>query len=171
MRPTLLLVAAGLALLAATAIWSFGTPVQTRADATTTVQVGDYWFCAASFDGGVCETTINAGDTVQWQWAGQAVHSATECAGNLDTCPQPHLWDSGIKSSGSYSFTFNSPGTYVYRCQVHTGEMRGRIIVLAAATPTPTPSPTQTTASPAAGAASTPTPAGAPAGGGPPGAE
>ena len=169
MRPALLLAALGLALLAAAAVW-FDTLGETSADSETTVQGGDLWFCGPSFQGGVCQTTVSAGDTVQWQWTGQSAHTSTECAGNLDTCPQPHLWDSGSpKSSGTFSFTFNSPGTYVYRCQVHTAQMRGRVIVLAPATPTPTPSPTQTTASPSPGATSTPTPARAPVSGGAPG--
>lgn len=113
------------------------------AQGTTVIDVGDLWFCAQSFGNGVCETTVAAGDTVQWRWTGAFVHTTTECAGDLDVCPEPHLWDSPPLATGTFSFTFNTPGTYVYRCQVHPSSMRGRITVLApTATPTPTPAPT-----------------------------
>ncbi len=36
-----------------------------HAKSTITIQVGDIWFCDSSFQNGVCETTVNAGDTVE----------------------------------------------------------------------------------------------------------
>ena len=110
-----------------------------RAQTTTIIQARDFWFCDSSFQYGVCETAVEVGDTVEWQWRG--LHTTTECAGDLTTCPGPHLWDSPIQISGSFSFTFDTPGTYVYRCQIHPGSMRGQITVLAQPAPTPTPAP------------------------------
>ena len=101
--------------------------------ATVTIDVGDFWFCDISFQGGVCETTIDVGDTVNWQWVGVISHTSTECGDSLDACPLPHLWDSGIKTSGSFGFTFDSTGTFLYRCQIHPSTMRGRIVVEVAA--------------------------------------
>ena len=152
--------AAGLALLAITAV-SFDWQEGARAQTTSVIEVGDLWFCDSSFQNGVCETTVNVGDTVEWQWVGSAAHTTTECAGDLDACPEPHLWDSPVQTSGTFSFAFDSAGTFVYRCQIHTTAMRGQIIVLAAEQPTPTSSPIPTP---------TPTPAEVPAGGGPPAA-
>ena len=87
------LVIAGLSLVAL-AGFAFSAGFSAHAQATTTIQVGDVWFCDSSFQNGVCETTVNAGDTVEWQWVGGVPHTTTECAGDLGACPQPHLWDS-----------------------------------------------------------------------------
>lgn len=125
------------------------------AQSTTTVAVGDLYFCAPSFQNGVCETTISEGDSVEWQFAGAQPHTTTACADDLDACSEPRLWDSGFQSSGSFSHTFEAAGTYLYRCQVHPDEMRGRVVVLAAAQPSPSPSPSPVASEPAA----TPTPA------------
>jgi hypothetical protein len=135
--------------------------------------VGDYYFCDQSYVNGVCETTVNEDDTVEWQFAGSQPHSTTECSDDLGTCSAPHLWDSQSMTTGSFEFAFDTPGTYLYRCQVHPFEMRGQINVLAAAQPTPTPTPQ---ASPQASPlAATPTPAAqpsaVPSGGGTPPAD
>jgi len=62
---------------------------------------------------------ISVGDTVTWNWAGK--HHTTTGTGS-------ESWDSGIKTSGSFSHTFNSPGTFTYVCTLHS-EMLGTIIV------------------------------------------
>ena len=143
--------------------------------ATVTIEVGDVWFCDSSFQGGVCETTIDVGDTVTWQWVGVLSHTSTECGDSLGTCPSPHLWESGTKTSGSFGFTFDSAGTFLYRCQIHPSVMRGAIVVLAADQPTPTPNFTSSpsvpppTPSPMPSLSApelTPAPAVVPAGGG-----
>jgi len=152
-------------------------PGAVGAQTTTTVQMGDLWFCDPSFQNGVCETTVTAGDTVEWVWVGSQPHTTTECAGDLDSCGSPHLWDSPVQTGGTFSFTFDAPGAFLYRCQVHLFEMRGVITVLAPQ-PTPTPTPTRV-ASPTPGPTPTPTqavsptpaspaPAAVPNGGGPP---
>ncbi len=170
MRRAMLLIASPLALLACT-IFVFDAEREARAQMTTTIQVGDLWFCGPSLPNGVCDTTIRVGDTVVWQWVGVSFHTTTECGGNLDVCPEPHLWDSPAQKTGTFAFTFNSPGAYVYRCQVHATVMRGRITVLAATPqPTATPSPTplaSASPSPSPGAPA-PTPGALPAGGGAP---
>lgn len=139
---------------------------------TTTVVVGDNWYCEASFENGVCETTIDAGTTVLWDYAsGNTVHTVTECGDSLDDCnPSPRLWHSGSLASGqTFSRTFDTVGTFLYRCQIHPVQMRGRIVVQKApeATPTAAPSATPTaepTATPApAEPIATPAPADSPA--------
>ncbi|HTD21246.1 MAG TPA: plastocyanin/azurin family copper-binding protein [Terriglobales bacterium] len=73
-------------------------------------------------------TTINAGDTVQWDWV-SGFHSTTSgtCSG---TCTADGKWDSGAHSAPStFSFTFNSAGTFAYYCSVHLAAMTGKVIV------------------------------------------
>ena len=127
----------GLLALAGALLVASPTPASA---ATTTITVGDFWFCSASFDGGVCETTIHAGDTVVWDFS-QAMnqHTTTECGASCDSPSASPLWDSGRLNSGTFQFTFTEAGTFLYHCQVHPTEMRGRIVVQAAATPTATP--------------------------------
>src|SRR6266542_964408 len=99
--------------------------------ATTTVNVGDFWFCNSSFSGSVCPTRIATGDTVTWNWVRGAAHSTTACSdGTFSTCGAAQGWDSPIMTSGTFSRTFNNTGTFYYRCQVHPTAMRGRVEVI-----------------------------------------
>ncbi len=119
-----------------------------QAQQQSRVAVGDTWFCDASFQGGVCETVIEAGDTVAWDFAGaQLSHTSTECGASCDSPTASPLWDSGTISGGTFQFTFTQPGTYRYYCEVHgASAMQGRIVVQAAAQPTNTPVPPGPTA-------------------------
>lgn len=79
--------------------------------------------------------TVSAGTMVTWTNSGRAPHTTTADAG---------AWDSGILSAGqSFSFTFDTPGTFTYHCDVHPF-MTGTIVVQAA--PSPAPAPTVTPA-------------------------
>lgn len=124
-RPVFVL--AGLALLGGLFVSS-----RPAAAATTTVAVGDFYFCSPTFDGGTCQTTVQAGDTVVWDFSsGESTHTTTSDAS---------LWNSGNLTSGTFQFTFTQAGTFAYRCTVHPDEMRGTIIVqAAAASPTSPP--------------------------------
>jgi plastocyanin len=52
---------------------------------------------------------INAGQTVEWKWDdGQVPHNVT-----FDT------FHSSTKTTGTYFHTFDTPGTYPYRCSIH----------------------------------------------------
>src|SRR3990170_2975483 len=109
MRFAAALAAVGLSLIALAAAVLLAPGRETLAQpATTTVQVGDYYFCDQSYVNGVCETSVNEGDTVEWQFAGSQLHSTTECGGDLDACPEPHLWDSSFMDSGSFPFAFDT---------------------------------------------------------------
>ena len=78
--------------------------------------------------------TVTAGTNVRWSnYDGAIIHSSTSDTG---------IWDSGPLSNGqSFSFTFNSPGTYAYHCTVHPDTMHGTVTILAGCTPTPTATP------------------------------
>ena len=90
-----------------------------------------------------CETTIAQGDTIVWDFSGATLpHTARECGASCDSPTMTPLWDSGLISDGSsFQFTFNQPGTFLYRCEVHPSLMRGRIVVQGGPQPTPTATP------------------------------
>ena len=120
-----------------------------------TVQVGDIWFCDESFEAGVCETTINIGETVVWDFDGSDLpHTTTECGASCDAPTESPIWDSGLIGDGStFEYTFSEPGTFLYYCEVHPTLQRGIIMVQGPPTSTTVP-PTATSAPPS------PTPAG-----------
>jgi plastocyanin len=151
--------AATIATLAALALFAAavalpGTARKAGAGPVTHVlSVTDDKFCDQGGTG--CATvkviTINAGDTVDWQWLGTTGHdhTVTSCSGShsFPNCDGA-LFDSfPPKDSGSFQFTFPANGTFNYWCGVHDFNMRGTIQV--GPTPTPSPSPTMgPTASP-----------------------
>jgi plastocyanin len=64
---------------------------------------------------------IAAGGTVNWTWGGSLPHTVTSDTG---------LFDSGVRTSGTFSFTFAAPGTYNYFCAVHgRNVMFGSVVV------------------------------------------
>jgi plastocyanin len=145
---------------------------------STTIDTGNFYFCSASFQNGVCDTTVTAGSTVTWA-VSAGPHTVTQCDASFTTCPPSGGFDSGLlNTGGTYAQTFNTAGTIAYRCEFHPTQMRGSITVQSQATASPTPAPTSVpggatavpTSAPAAGQASgSPTPAQVPASGGEPG--
>jgi hypothetical protein len=95
--------------------------------------------------------TVEPGTTVTWVQSGSNPHTTTSYDG---------LWDSGIiggGSGGTFSFTFDEPGTYDYFCIPHESlGMIGSVTVTGStASPTATATGTATaTASPTATALS-----------------
>jgi plastocyanin len=120
------------------AILGMFVPGTAHAQSTENVEVGNLYFCSPSFQDGVCETTITAGDTVVWNGVA-GLHTVTQCNADYSVCPPGGGFDSGLIGTGApFSQTFNAPGTFTYWCSLHPSEMRGRIIVQE---PTPTPAP------------------------------
>lgn len=125
---------------------------QATAVSTTTITIGDNYFCSPSYEGSTCPVTVTAGDTVVWSFTtGSSVHTITASL----------LWDSGVLHvGGTFSRTFGTPGTFSYRCDIHPNDMRGSITVLDASQPPAQSSPSaQSDGSPASGSGSTPPPA------------
>ncbi len=126
------------------------------AAATHTVAALNYRFGPASL-------TVGVGDTVRWTFAGEP-HSVTSGTPGLPD----GKFDSGIigidEPRPTFEWTFTTPGTYPYFCQVHSEQMVGKIVVEAAGTPQPTPKPTsKPTSKPTASPTPRPTPTLAPA--------
>lgn len=68
------------------------------------------------------DRTIEAGDTVVWNWYANGIHSVVSEAGATES------FDSGLHGSGySFSFTFNQVGTNPYICGPHPNNMYGKL--------------------------------------------
>ena len=67
--------------------------------------------------------TIRVGQTVTWKFDDRGIaHNVTSAAG------APAQFASTIMTGGSYSHTFDQPGTYPYTCTLHAG-MAGTVVV------------------------------------------
>jgi hypothetical protein len=134
--------------------WELGLKTTDNVDAincaaptppTVVIPVDNIYFCEPSYQGGVCDTVIRAGDTVTWNFTSLAHHTTTECGASCDSPTNSPLWDSGPISAEDPSHTFSrvfaTAGTYLYYCSIHPTLQRGRIIVQPAGAPTPTPTP------------------------------
>jgi plastocyanin len=68
------------------------------------------------------DLTVVAGQTVIWTNSGLGPHTVTSDAA---------LFDSGrLEAGATFSYTFSTPGTYLYSCTVHP-TMHGKVVVLA----------------------------------------
>lgn len=71
--------------------------------------------------------TIKVNETVTWVWSG-GTHSVTH--GTDPNVSETRLFDEGPKSTGSFTFAFDAPGSYPYFCRPHfTMGMTGTITV------------------------------------------
>ena len=95
-----------------------------------TVRMEDNFFDPANI-------TVEPGTTVTWVQSGNNPHTTTSYDG---------LWDSGMiegGSGGTFSFTFEEPGTYDYFCIPHESlGMIGSVTVTGTATATASPTAT-----------------------------
>lgn len=64
---------------------------------------------------------VPAGTTVTWMWEGRNDHNVVA-----------DDFSSDVQSSGTFTHTFDEPGTYAYQCTLHGG-MRGEVVVIDAA--------------------------------------
>ena len=92
---------------------SYGSgPTNTGGSTSTQIAVKNNLFDPSS-------TTVPVGSTVTWTWAaGAVIHNVTFSDG-----PK-----SADQSSGTYTRTFTTAGTYAYNCTIHPG-MNGSVKV------------------------------------------
>jgi plastocyanin len=80
------------------------------------VTIGDFSFSPSTL-------TIKAGTTVTWTNSGPSAHTTTSDTGVWDSgtlgAPSSSGGYGGGSPGGTYSFTFNTPGTYTYHCKIH----------------------------------------------------
>lgn len=90
---------------------------------TGTIQVRDNNFSPKT-------VTIAVGDSVTWQWVGSSLHTVTQGT-TPDASEDPtRLFDSPLKSSGTFGYRFTASGTVPYFCRPHfAAEMKGTITV------------------------------------------
>jgi plastocyanin len=90
--------------------WALACPLSAQAT-NTNVTVSDGANSLAFTPNAV---KINVHDQVTWIWGGTHPHSTTSSS-------TPSLWDSGVKTAPtpSFSFTFTSSGSYPYFCVIH----------------------------------------------------
>ena len=65
---------------------------------------------------------VGVGATVTWAWD-------TSCHGSHSVTSNTGAFGSAVQESGTYSFTFTSPGVYAYHCMVHGAAMSGTVTV------------------------------------------
>ncbi len=112
------------ALVTAVAVTPRNTPA--LAAATFDVNIEEFAFTPTTL-------TVPVGSTVTWRNKDTAAHTATS--------DRPGGFDSGVLTQGqSFSFTFDTTGTFNYVCDIHPS-IEGAIVVEAPAAPTPTPFP------------------------------
>jgi plastocyanin len=105
-----------------------GSPVTFNATVTSfpvsaAVSVGDNFFRSVrNTSANPAVDTIAVNGTVTWTWTGLGTHS-------VESTGSPVFASSTIKTSGTYSFTFITAGTYTYDCAVHGLAMTGTIVV------------------------------------------
>lgn len=65
--------------------------------------------------------TVEAGETVTWRFEDQGI--------SHDVVAKDESFKSEVKDSGTFRYTFDTPGTYDYICSLHPGQMKGTIVV------------------------------------------
>lgn len=174
----------GLIFVAFAALLAAGAGVA-HGHTTVTIYVGDFWFCGGTTS---CPQpypiNIGAGDRITWQDLKtplESIHTVTQCGATcfgpppaspvFDSRTDPSddddspPYDRYLEGGDTYTFTFDTPGTYRYRCELHPF-MFGMITV-SQPEPAPTqapppaqeqPSATQPSPTPTEAAAGTPSP-------------
>ena len=83
--------------------------VTASAFAAKSIKVGDDYYVRSS---GVPKVTVSKGTTVKWRFVGQDPHTVTVSKG-------PSKFNSGVKTSGTYSRKMKKRGTYTIYCTIH----------------------------------------------------
>ncbi len=70
--------------------------------------------------------TVAVGGTMTWTWG---ANSGAYSGHSVQSQGSPSFASSAVQSSGTYSVTFMTAGTYKYDCAVHGAAMTGTIVV------------------------------------------
>src|SRR5215210_3900525 len=107
-------------LLAAVLVTALSAVFATQAlAATRSVKVADDYFVRK---GSVPTVTVKKGTKVTWRFAGKEMH-------NVSVTKGPAKFRSSFKTSGTYSKTVRSTGTYTIVCTIHQPDMKMKLRV------------------------------------------
>jgi len=67
------------------------------------------------------KVTVKVGDTVTWKFEDQGI--------SHDVVADGESFKSEVKDSGTFRHTFDTPGTYAYKCSLHPVQMKGTVTV------------------------------------------
>lgn len=95
------------------------SPVLAQAQAVTIV---NFAFQPATLE-------VPVGTTVTWTNQGTAPHTVTADDGSFDS--------GTLQPGGTFSMTFDTPGTFIYHCEIHPNMMGTIVVTAAAAAATP----------------------------------
>jgi plastocyanin len=85
------------------------------------VSIGNFQFTDSV--SGTAISTIQAGETIEWDWA-NGTHSTTSGTCSSGFCVPDFKWDSQVQTAPfTFTRTFNDVGTFPYYCQLHGGSM------------------------------------------------
>lgn len=78
--------------------------------------------------------SVKPGTTVTWSQKDAGVHTVTSGAveqgtGGVTEHPDGKFDSGPIATGGTFTFTFDQPGTYSYFCHIHPATMRGEVRV------------------------------------------
>jgi plastocyanin len=90
------------------------TGSETPAAEAAAVTVSDDTFSPGSL-------TVAAGTAVTWNWSGSNPHSVVMEALGVQS--------ETLTGSGTFTHTFDAPGSYAYQCGIHGASMAGTIVV------------------------------------------
>jgi plastocyanin len=105
----------GAGLVAVTACGGGGSMSQSTGGSSPQVMIADFSFLPSTM-------TVKAGTTVTWINNGPSGHATTSDTMTWDSPPlAPPTGGGGYGGApgGSFTFTFNTPGTYHYHCRLH----------------------------------------------------
>src|ERR1700761_543630 len=89
-------------------------PAPKAATTNTNAQIQNFAFSPATIN-------IKTGSTVTWTNMDSAPHTVTSLTGAFDS--------GSIATNGTFKFQFNTPGTYVYHCTIHSMMANATIVV------------------------------------------
>jgi plastocyanin len=96
-------------------------PTPTAADAALQSDQEERGVAISAFTFEPAVLTVNVGESVTWVNTDGVPHTSTAALN--------HLWGHLIPTADTFSFTFDTPGTYAYFCEMHPA-MVGSINVL-----------------------------------------
>ena len=107
-------------IILALAVGCLGVLASVAMAATKSVKVGDNYYVRSS---GVPKVTVSKGTKVKWRFGTGTPHTVTVKSG-------PAKFNSGVRSSGSFSKKLKKRGTYVIYCTIHGfSDQRMKLVV------------------------------------------